>query len=191
MYGFFLVLVERERQGERPSLSVSVLELCVALSYLCSLASVPALQMMLVETVFADLFTYLKENIADVLIITGTFLVLICSLFGYFVYLLFMNKDEANKDRLLNVLYANLSYCFILNSGFLFLRFLQLKLFGINTFAFCLLVRCRQFLGPFTLLLFLQISLVTSISHYNPTYYLELSLKWKRLPLLCLQVSYP
>ena len=55
--------------------------------------------MMLVETVFADLFTYLKENIADVLIITGTFLVLICSLFGYFVYLLFMNKDEANKDN--------------------------------------------------------------------------------------------
>ena len=174
---------------------MSVLKLCVALDIISLLSSllhlfqVPVLQMMLVETVFADLFTYLKENIADVLIITGTFLVLICSLFGYFVYLLFMNKDEANKDRLLNVLYANLSYCFILNSGFLFLRFLQLKLFGINTFAFCLLVRCRQFLGPFTLLLFLQISLVTSISHYNPTYYLELSLKWRRLPLLCLQVK--
>ena len=146
---------------------------------------------MLTDAVLADLLTFLQENIADVLTIVGAFLVLICSLFGYFIYLSYMSKDEANKDRLLNVLYANLSYCFILNSGFLFLRFLQLKLFGINTIAFCLLARCRQFLGPFTLLLFLQISIVTSISHYNPTYYLELSLKWRRLPVLCLQVFYP
>ena len=105
---------------------------------------------------FANPLTYLQENIADVLIIVGAFLVLICSIFGYFVYLSYMSKDQVNQDRLLNVLYANLSYCFILNSGFLFLRFLQLKLFGINTFAFCLLQRCRQFLGPFTLLVVLQ-----------------------------------
>ena len=147
--------------------------------------------MTLMDAVFADLHTYLQENIADILIIVGAFLILICSLFGYFVYLLYMSKDQANKDRLLNVLYANLAYCIVLNSGFLFLRFLQLKLFGINTFAFCFLQRCRQFLGPFTGLLFLQISLVTSINHYNPTYYLELSLKWRRIPLLCLQVFYP
>ena len=147
--------------------------------------------MMQVEAVFADLLTNLQENTVDIIIIVGAFLVLVCSLFGYFVYLSYMSKDEANKDRLLNVLYANLSYCFLLNIGFIFLRFLQLKLFGINTIAFCLLARCRQFLGPFTLLLFLQISIVTSISHYNPTYYLELSLKWRRLPLLCLQVSLP
>ena len=149
--------------------------------------------MMQVEAVFADLLTLtnLQENTVDIIIIVGAFLVLVCSLFGYFVYLSYMSKDEANKDRLLNVLYANLSYCFLLNIGFIFLRFLQLKLFGINTIAFCLLARCRQFLGPFTLLVFLQISIVTSISHYNPTYYLELSLKWRRLPLLCLQVSHP
>ena len=143
------------------------------------------------DSVVANLHTYLQENIADVLIIVGAFLVLICSIFGYFVYLSYMSKDQVNQDRLLNVLYANLSYCFILNSGFIFLRFLQLELFGINTIAFCFLQRCRQLLGPFTGLLFLQISLVTSISHYNPTYYLELSLKWRRLPLLCIQVFYP
>ena len=147
--------------------------------------------MKLMDSVFANLLTYLQENIADVLIIVGAFLVLICSIFGYFVYLSYMSKDQVNQDRLLNVLYANLSYCFILNSGFIFLRFLQLELFGINTIAFCFLQRCRQLLGPFTGLLFLQISLVTSISHYNPTYYLELSLKWRRIPLLCLQVFYP
>ena len=147
--------------------------------------------MTLMDAVFADLHTYLQENIADILIIVGAFLILICSLFGYFVYLSYMSKDQVNQDRLLNVLYANLSYCFILNSGFIFLRFLQLELFGINTIAFCFLQRCRQLLGPFTGLLFLQISLVTSISHYNPTYYLELSLKWRRLPLLCIQVFYP
>ena len=147
--------------------------------------------MKLMDSVFANLLTYLQENIADVLIIVGAFLVLICSIFGYFVYLSYMSKDQVNQDRLLNVLYANLSYCFILNSGFIFLRFLQLELFGINTIAFCFLQRCRQLLGPFTGLLFLQISLVTSISHYNPTYYLELSLKWRRLPLLCIQVFYP
>ena len=168
----------RERHGgSAVSVSSSIIPL---------LLSAPVMQMMLM---IADLCTYLHENIADVLIIVGAFLILICSLLGYFIYLSYMSKDEANKDRLLNVLYANLSYCFILNSGFLFLRFLQLKLFGINTFAFCLLQRCRQFLGPFTLLVVLQISLVTSISHYNPTYYLELSLKWRRLPVLCLQVS--
>ena len=151
---------------------------CVLLLSLLIMLSAPVKKMILVEAVFAEFC-----------IIVGAFLVLICSLLGYFIYLSYMSKDEANKDRLLNVLYANLSYCFILNSGFLFLRFLQLKLFGINTFAFCLLARCRQFLGPFTGLLFLQISIVTSISHYNPTYYLELSLKWRRLPVLCLQVS--
>ena len=152
---------------------------CVLLLSLLIMLSAPVKKMILVEAVFADFC-----------IIVGAFLVLICILFGYFIYLSYMSKDEANKDRLLNVLYANLSYCFILNSGFLFLRFLQLKLFGINTFAFCLLQRCRQFLGPFLLLVVLQISIVTSISHYNPTYYLELSLKWKRLPLLFLQVFY-
>ena len=141
---------------------------------------------MMVEALF-KIFTYLQENILNILTIVGAFLVLMCSLFGYFIYLSYMSKDQANKDRLLNVLYGNLSYCFILNSGFLFLRFLQLKLFGINTFAFCLLARRRQFLGPFTMLLFLQISLVTSVSHYNPTFYLELSLKWRTLPVLCPQ----
>ena len=145
--------------------------------------------MMLVEAVFAGFFTYLQENVVDVLIIVCAILVFMCSLCGYTIYLMYMSKDEANKDRLLNVLYANLSVCFIFNSGFLFLRYLQLKLFGDDTIAFCLLARCRQFMGPFTLLLFLQISMVTSISHYNPAYYLELSLKWKRLPLLFLQVS--
>ena len=152
---------------------------CVLLLSLLIMLSAPVKKMILVEAVFAEFC-----------IIVGAFLVLICILFGYFIYLSYMSKDEANKDRLLNVLYANLSYCFILNSGFLFLRFLQLKLFGINTFAFCLLQRCRQFLGPFLLLVVLQISIVTSISHYNPTYYLELSLKWRRLPVLCLQVTF-
>ena len=112
-----------------------------------------------------------------------------CSLCGYLIYILYMNKDEANKDRLLNILYGNLSFCFILNSALFFLLFLQIRLFDIKTVAFCLVARCRQFMVSFTLLMFLQISLVTSISHYNPTYYLELSLKWRRLPLLCLQVK--
>ena len=51
----------------------------------------------------------------------------------------------------------------------------------------CLLVRLRLFIGVFTTLLFLQISVVTSINHYNPSLYLELSLKGRRLTVLCLQ----
>ena len=75
----------------------------VSSSIIPLLLSAPVMQMMLM---IADLRTYLHENIADVLIIVGAFLVLICSLLGYFIYLSYMSKDEANKDRLLNVLYA-------------------------------------------------------------------------------------
>ena len=81
---------------------------CVLLLSLLIMLSAPVKKMILVEAVFAEFC-----------IIVGAFLVLICILFGYFIYLSYMSKDEANKDRLLNVLYANLSYCFILNSGFL------------------------------------------------------------------------
>ena len=145
---------------------------------------------MLVET-SSKISTYLQENVVDILIVVGAFLILVCSLFGFIIYILYMRKDDANKDRLLNILYGNLSFCLIFNSVLYFLLFLLLKLFGIKTLAFCLLARCRQFMVSFTLLMFLQISLVTSISHYNPTYYLELSLKWKRIPLLCIQVFHP
>ena len=44
-----------------------------------------------------------------------------------------------------------------------------------------------MFLDLFTVLLFLQISVVTSINHYNPSLYLELSLKGRRLTVLFLQ----
>ena len=148
----------------------------------------PVKQKMLVQTP-SNISTHLQQNAVDVFIIIGAFLVLVCSLCGYLIYILYMNKDEANKDRLLNILYGNLSFCFIFNSALFFLLFLQIRLFDIKTVAFCLVARCRQFMVSFTLLMFLQISLVTSISHYNPTYYLELSLKWRRLPLLCLQVK--
>ena len=70
----------------------------------------PVKQKMLVQT-SSNISTHLQQNAVDVFIIVGAFLVLVCSLFGYLVYLSYMNKDEANKDRLLNVLYANLSYC--------------------------------------------------------------------------------
>ena len=144
---------------------------------------------MLIET-SSNISTYLQENAVDVLIIIGAFIILVCSLCGYIIYIRYMSKDEKNKDRLLNILYGNLSICNICNSALFFLLFLLLKLFGIKTFAFCLLARCRRFTVSFTLLMFLQISLVTSISHYNPTYYLELSLKWRRFPFLFIQVFY-
>ena len=122
-----------------------------------------------------------------VFVIVSAAILLLCSLCGYSVYLLYMRRDEANKARLLNVLYANLAVCFMIDGVLRFTRILQFLLLGNNTIASCLLVRVRMFLDLFTVLLFLQISVVTSINHYNPSLYLELSLKGRRLTVLCVQ----
>ena len=49
-------------------------------------------------------------------------------------------------------------------------------------------MRWRLFIGLFMTFLFLQISIVTSINHYNPGLYLDLSLHWRRIPVLCFQL---
>ena len=71
--------------------------MCILLlSLLCSQG--PVKNMMLVEAVFAGFFTYLQENVVDVLIIVCAILVFMCSLCGYTIYLMYMSKDEANKS---------------------------------------------------------------------------------------------
>ena len=136
----------------------------------------------------SDMTEYLFYKIGEVLIIIAAFVLLMCNLLGFSIYLLYMRKDEANKDRLLNVLYANLSVCYQLGMVSLFVRFLLLETLGdIDTPSVCLLVRWRLVIGLFTTLLFLQISVVTSINHYNPGLYLHLSLHWRRIPVLCFQ----
>ena len=136
----------------------------------------------------SDMTEYLFYKIGEVLIIIAAFVLLMCNLLGFSIYLLYMRKDEANKDRLLNVLYANLSVCYQLGMVALFVRFLLLETLGdIDTPFVCLLVRWRFVIGLFTTLLFLQISVVTSINHYNPGLYLHLSLHWRRIPVLCFQ----
>ena len=135
-----------------------------------------------------DISEYIFYKIGEVLIIIAAFVLLMCNLVGFSIYLLFMRKDEANKDRLLNVLYANLSVCYQLGMVALFVRFLLLETLGdIDTPSVCLLVRWRLVIGLFTTLLFLQISVVTSINHYNPGLYLHLSLHWRRIPVLSFQ----
>ena len=122
-----------------------------------------------------------------IFVIVSSAILLISSLCGYSLFLLYMRKDEANKARLLNILYANIAVCFMLDGVLRFTRILQFLLLGNADTASCLLMRGRQFLDLFTVLLFLQISVVTSINHYNPGLYLELSLKGRRLAVLCLQ----
>ena len=135
-----------------------------------------------------EISEYIFNKIAGVVIIFIAFVLLMCSMVGFSIYLLYMRKDEANKDRLLNVLYANLSVCYQLGMVSLFVRFLLLETLGdIDTPYICLLVRWRFVIGLFTTLLFLQISVVTSINHYNPGLYLHLSLHWRRIPVLCFQ----
>ena len=135
-----------------------------------------------------EISEYLFYKIGEVIIIITAFVLLMCNLLGFSIYLLYMRKDEANKDRLLNVLYANLSVCYQLGMVSLFVRFLLLETLGdIDTPYICLLVRWRFVIGLFTTLLFLQISVVTSINHYNPGLYLHLSLHWRRIPVLCFQ----
>ena len=114
-------------------------------------------------------------------------ILLLIILIGFSIYLLFMRKDEANKDRLLNVLYAYLSVCYQLSSVTHFVHYLTLSSGHTDTVLFCLLGRCRIFVASFILQMYLQISVVTSISHYNPSLYLDISLHWRRLPTLCLQ----
>ena len=122
-----------------------------------------------------------------IFVIVTSAILLFCSLCGYSLFLLYMRKDEANKARLLNILYANIAVCFMLDGVLRFTRILQFLLLGNADTASCLLMRGRQFLDLFTVLLFLQISVVTSINHYNPGLYLHLSLHWRRVPVLCFQ----
>ena len=122
----------------------------------------------------------------DILITILAAIFLIWSLCGYSIYLLYMRRDEANKDRLLNNLYANMAISFMIHGVLRFMRILQYFAYN-DTDVSCLLVRCRHFLDLFTIILFLQISVVTSINHYNPSLYLELSLKGRRLTVLCVQ----
>ena len=146
-------------------------------------------------TVFPDSFVYsclttweislhIFNKIGEVVMILIAFILLMCNLLGYSIYLLYMWKDAANKDRLLNVLYANLSVCYQVVMVEMFVHFL---LDDTESVWWCLLVRLRLFIGVFTTLLFLQISVVTSINHYNPGLYLHLSLHWRRVPVLCFQ----
>ena len=123
-----------------------------------------------------------------IFVIVSSAILLIFSLCGYSLYLLYMRRDEANKARLLNILYANIAVCFMIHGVLRFTRLLQLLLLSNdNTIVACLIVRVRMFLDLMTLLIFLQISVVTTINHYNPSLYLELSLKGRRLTVLCLQ----
>ena len=136
-----------------------------------------------------EISVYIFNKIGEVVIIFIAFVLLICNLIGFSIYLLYMRKDEANKDRLLNVLYANLSVCYQLGMVSLFVRFLLLETLGDTETLWwlCVLIRWRLFIGLFTTLLFAQISVVTSINHYNPGLYLHLSLHWCRIPVLCFQ----
>ena len=135
-----------------------------------------------------DISVYIFNKIGEVVVILIGFVLLLCNLLGFSIYILYMRKDEANKDRLLNVLYANLSICYQVAVVGLFVYFLLLETFDdTESLWWCLLIRWRLFFGLFTTLLFLQISMVTSINHYNPGLYLHLSLHWRRIPVLCFQ----
>ena len=108
-----------------------------------------------------DISVYIFNKIGEVVIIFIAFVLLICNLIGFSIYLLYMRKDEANKDRLLNVLYANLSICSISFCWVMFVQFLLLDtIYDTESVWWCLLVRWRLFIGLFTTLLFLQISVV-------------------------------
>ena len=99
------------------------------------------------------------------------------------------SRDEANKGRLLNVLYANLSICQQIMGVLMFERYMELQLLGVQDTALsCVTERVRIFHALFILLLVLQISVVTSINHYNPGLYLALSLHWRRIPIICFQL---
>ena len=122
-----------------------------------------------------------------IFVIISSAILLISSLCGYSLYLLYMRKDEANNDRLLNILYANIAVCFMIDNVLRYSRIIQYIFLGNAETASCFMVRVRMFLDVFTVLLFLQISVVTTINHYNPSLYLELSLKGRRLTVLCVQ----
>ena len=91
------------------------------------------------------------------------------------------------QARLLNVLYANLAVCLMLDSFLILGQYLELKTLD-HTLLSCVLFKSHIFLSLFLLGLFFQISVVTSIKHYNPGLYLELSLHWRRLPVLAFQL---
>ena len=137
-----------------------------------------------------DIVTYFLDLVKDICIIVTAFILLVCILFGCTIYLLFLEKNEENKTRLLNVLYANLSVCFQIGGVFMFLQIFQIKAVGGSTIASCLSLRSLQFCNVFTLLLLIQISVVTSISHFNPSLYLSISLTWRRSPMIIFQLLF-
>ena len=135
-----------------------------------------------------NIIEYLLGNVWVAFTILTAVTLLLVTIIGSSLYLLFMSRDIAHKDRLLNVLYGNLCVCHQMMSVLMFSHYLELQTLGAApTLLSCVSDRCRLFLGLFNLLLFLQISVVTSISHYNPDLYLHLSLQWRRIPALLLQ----
>ena len=104
----------------------------------------------------------------DVFTLLTASTLLLVAMAGFSLYLLFMSRDTANKDRLLNVLYGNLCVCHTVMSVLMFSHYLELQTLGTApTLLSCVSDRCRLFL--------------------NPGLYLQLSLHWRRIPTLCLQ----
>ena len=73
---------------------------------------------------YMDIGTHVLSKMGDVVTITVALLLLLATNTGFSVYLLVMRSDEANKARLLNVLYANLAVCLMLDSFLIFGQYL-------------------------------------------------------------------
>ena len=101
----------------------------------------------------------------------------IISVLGYTVYHIQMRKDSAQQARILNHLYSIFAYVSQAQSLTYFANVLFNHLRPEDLFLKCFLIHIRALMSLLVLLTTILLTMGHLLSHHNPSYYLELSVK--------------
>ena len=101
----------------------------------------------------------------------------IISVLGYTVYHIQMRKDSAQQARILNHLYSIFAYVSQAQSLTYFANVLFNHLRPEDLFLKCFLINIRALMSLLVLLTTILLTMGHLLSHHNPSYYLELSVK--------------
>ena len=101
----------------------------------------------------------------------------IISVLGYTVYHIQMRKDSAQQARILNHLYSIFAYVSQAQSLTYFANVLFNHLRPEDLFLKCFLIHIRALMSLLVLLTTILLTMGHLLSHHNPSYYLDLSVK--------------
>ena len=128
-----------------------------------------------------EVIRYFLSVFGDSLVLTFSSFLLLLSIIGTVVYIIFMKTSELRCCSLLNVLNGNLSVYFTFTCALLFIAiFAEIPEHQEETKSFICSASSSGlfFMGFLFQVLFFQITGATLLSHFRPDLYLEISLKW-------------